>query len=300
MDSSYVEEEDPTYVANETTEVSFDMTEEEISEVGDLMDEIQTSKLIVENEDGVIEREETTVLSKPATGDAHKETLWEFCLRHEIPRKAFHSSIGVLTLYLFTCGYTTVQIVKPLVALFCILFINDFVRLLNPEINKQLIKVFGFVIRKSEENRWNGTLFYVAGIILVFLVAPKDICVMSVLLLSWADTAALTIGRKFGKYTPKIARGKSLAGSMASFLTGVLLCYLFYGYFCSQYAQVNEPGDIFWSEHTSHLGLHTYALLCGLAASVSEAADIGGVDDNFTIPVVSGIFLWTTVWAFHV
>lgn len=294
IDSSYIEEEDPTYIANETTDISFDMTEEEVSEVGDMMDELLDSQLMSEEGEGVAATKKAEASKKP------ENTVWSFLIRHEVPRKAFHSSIGVLTLFLFTCGYTISQIVQPLIALFVILFLNDFIRLNNPEINKQLIKTFGFVIRKSEEHGWNGTLFYLGGIILVFFVAPKDVCVMSVLLLSWADTAALTMGRQFGKYTPQIAPGKSLAGSLASFITGVLLCYLFYGYFCNEYAFVNRPGDIFWSEHTSHLGLHSYALLCGLAASVSEAADLGGIDDNFTIPVVSAIFLWTTVWAFHV
>lgn len=60
-----------------------------------------------------------------------------------------------------------------------------------------------------------------------------DLAVLSIMLLSWADTSASVFGRKFGKYTPKLpsppfATRKSLAGTMGAFFFGGFSAYLFY------------------------------------------------------------------------
>ncbi|RLV93643.1 CTP-dependent diacylglycerol kinase 1 [Spathaspora sp. JA1] len=223
----------------------------------------------------------------------------EFLVKHEIPRKLFHSSIGVITLYLYTIGIDVSQLFLPLSTIFCAVLANDLIRLHNPELNKIICQKMWFIIRESEMEAYNGVLYYLAGVLIVFYFFPKDIGVVSVLLLSWADTAASTFGRQFGKYTPKLGNGKSVAGSLASWITGTLAAYLFYGYFVPQY-NVNGPQDIFWTAETSKLNIHTYAILCGLGASVSEFIDLWGLDDNFTIPVLSGTFLYWLVRYCHV
>lgn len=224
----------------------------------------------------------------------------QFLFKHEIPRKVLHSSIGFVTLYLYTIGVQHQQLIPFFVGLFAILFANDYARMHNPEFNRKVVKFFTLIAREKEANEYNGTLWYVAGLFIVFVLYPKDICVMSCLLLSWADTAASTFGRMYGKYTPKISNGKSLAGCIASFVTGVVSCYVFYGYFVPQYNdKVNGPNDIFWTPESSKLSIHIYALLSGLVASVSEGIDIYKIDDNFTIPVLSGIFLDLVVKLAH-
>lgn len=50
-----------------------------------------------------------------------------------------------------------------------------------------------------------------------------------------------------------------------------------------------------WTPETSILDLHTYALLSGVIASVSEFVDIFNIDDNFIIPVVGGGLLYGLV-----
>jgi diacylglycerol kinase (CTP) len=69
----------------------------------------------------------------------------------------------------------------------------------------------------------------------------RDIAVVSILILSWADTAASTIGRLWGRYTPPLPRRipylglrfaprKSTAGYAAAWITGGLITSAFLGY----------------------------------------------------------------------
>lgn len=135
---------------------------------------------------------------------------------------------------------------------------------------------------------------------------------MSVLLLSWCDTAASTFGRLWGRYTPRLRRGKSLAGSTAAFLVGVATSYIFWGWLAQSVGPM--PGDENFmfkgvlslpnaacealglkkdqATITGSLALGVMSLWSGLAASVSEVVDIFGWDDNLTIPVLSGIGIW--------
>lgn len=291
--SSYIEEEDATYYVSESGSDDEDDDDESTYE-GDaeITKEEILDYVIVQNDNLVAIVDEEPV-------KAQASTFYQFLIRNEIPRKVFHSFHGFVTLYFYCQGFQKEQFVAPLWLLFFLLLFNDVMRFRYPKINKFLVKQFGFVIRESEVDSWNGIVFYLAGLALVFTIAPKDISVISLLLLSWADTAASTFGRQFGKYTPKLAPGKSLAGSLASAFTGLVLCYLFYGYFVPRYAQYNFPGDIYWTAETSHLSIHTYALVCAFSASLSEAIDIAGIDDNFTIPVLSSVLLSGAVWAFH-
>lgn len=328
---SYMEEDDYSYVVGESAdEDSDDDSADELDddEDADLLEEVKeeeengdleengsvhkhqqqsttaAERALFEDEDdsakGSAEPEVQATTATSLDSRAGQSKLRQFLVKHEVLRKSLHLSIGVFTMWLYTLGVHQTQIIAPLVTLFGIIFTNDYIRLRNPELNQRICERWWFLIRESEVNLYNGTLYFLVGLVIVFSLFPKDISLMSVLLLSWADTAALTVGRAYGKYTPKISKGKSVAGSLASFATGVVSCYVLYGYFVPQYQHVNSVGDIMWTPETSKLNLHVYAVLSGLIASVSEFIDLGGLDDNFTIPVLSGGFLFAVVKMFSV
>ncbi|SCV99450.1 LAFE_0A03444g1_1 [Lachancea fermentati] len=227
------------------------------------------------------------------------EWFGEFITKHEVPRKAFHSSIGFITLYLYTTGADYTKVKLPLTCAFVMIFILDLIRLRWPLFNKLYCRVVGALMRKREIHSYNGVLWYLLGLIFAFSFFPKDVALISLFLLSWCDTAASTFGRKYGHLTPKIARNKSLAGSIAAFVVGLCTCLLFYGYFVPHYSFVNHPGEIAWSESTSKLNLIQLSLLGGFVAALSEGIDLFNWDDNFTIPVLSAIFMHTLIRLFH-
>lgn len=137
---------------------------------------------------------------------------------------------------------------------------------------------------------------------------------MAVLLLSWCDTAASTVGRLYGRYTPRIRKGKSLAGSAAACAVGVATAAAFWGWLVPRTgAFPDDAVDAFMftgrlqlprlvakylgltasqPSISGPLALGVVSLWTGIVASVSEVVDLFGWDDNLTIPVLSGFGIW--------
>lgn len=189
---------------------------------------------------------------------------------------------------------------------------TDWLRHRYAPFNRFYVKVLGALMRESEYSGWNGVIWYLLGAWIVLYGFPKDVGIMSVLLLSWCDTAASTFGRLWGRYTPRLRRGKSLAGSTAAFLVGVGTSYFFYNWLVPTFGPYpGDEGFLFTgalslpkaitdavglskeqATITGSLALGVMGLWSGFVASASEVVDIFGWDDNLTIPVLSGIGIW--------
>ena len=244
------------------------------------------------------------------------ERYRSFIHRHEIPRKALHVSIGFLTLYLYKRGVQTIQITPWLLSGLVPIAAIDIVRHRSERVNNLYIRCVGALMRETEVGGYNGVIWYLLGAYIVLRVFPKDVGVMGVLLLSWCDTAASTFGRLWGRYTIRLRRGKSLAGTLAAWFVGVATAAAFWGWFVP-YAGTfpNDPEDAFmfkgrlnlpnavkgllgWTTDaasavvTGRSAVGVMSFVSGIVAAGSEFIDILGWDDNFTIPVLSGIGLW--------
>ena len=232
-----------------------------------------------------------------------------FIHRHEIPRKALHLSIGFFTLHLYTRGTQAATIHPYLLGALIPIASIDYARHTFPSFNRLYIRVLGALMRESEVDGYNGVIWYLLGAWTVLRFYPPDVAVMSILLLSWCDTAASTFGRLYGRYTPRIRKGKSLAGSVAATVVGVMTAAAFWGWAVPKYGfddsflfrgQLSLPGMIreplkLTSEQGTVGGwvaLGIVSLWSGIVASASEVVDIFGWDDNVTIPVLSGLGLW--------
>jgi diacylglycerol kinase (CTP) len=149
-------------------------------------------------------------------------------------------------------------------------------------------------MRESEVRGWNGVVWYLVGTITVLAIFPKDVATLSILLLSWCDTAASTFGRLWGRYTPAIRRGKSLAGSLAAAVVGAVAAGLWWGCIATEGPEVMWRGrlGIAGAEVTGGWALAAMGVLTGVVASASEVLDCCGLDDNVVIPVVSAVGIW--------
>lgn len=245
-----------------------------------------------------------------------------FIHRHEIPRKLLHVSIGFLTLDLYRRGIQPLAITPFLILGLVGIGATDVLRHRSEAVNRLFIRCVGALMRETEVNGFNGVVWYLLGAYIVLRFFPKDVGVVGVLLLSWCDTAASTFGRLYGRYTIRLRRGKSLAGTLAAFLTGVLTASMFWGWFVPRigtfpddpegafvftgclnllpdatrnlisrvspdYAPDASTGII-----TGGLALGVMSFVSGIVAAGSELVDLFGLDDNLTIPVLSGIGLW--------
>lgn len=237
-----------------------------------------------------------------------------FIHRHEVPRKALHVSIGILTIYLYVSEIQKTQITPWLIRALIPIAATDYIRLNYEPFNRIYIRILGIMMRESEHRCFNGVIWYLIGAWFVLAAFPKDIGVMGILLLSWCDTAASTIGRAFGKHTPRIRKGKSLAGSTAAFVVGIATASVFWGWLAPRTGPF--PGDenfpfmfkgvirlpatvrnylgLTETQTTVRggLALSIMSLWTGFIASTSEAANVFGFDDNLTIPALTGIGMW--------
>jgi len=127
-------------------------------------------------------------------------------------------------------------------------------------------------------------------------------CTNTDLSLSWSDTTASTIGRLWGKYTPplpahlplipaiKFAPRKSLAGFLAATITGFFITLTFWHNGSTQWAILDRsPTSAIGSLWP--LGLLFTSGVIGLGGAVVEALDLG-LDDNLTLPILSGMLAW--------
>ncbi|KAF9651016.1 hypothetical protein BDM02DRAFT_3267535 [Thelephora ganbajun] len=237
----------------------------------------------------------------------------------EIPRKILHSSIGFLTLYLYYSNGSPRPVVVSLgTALVAVIAPADAIRLRSPRFERFYERCLGFLMRESEKKSTNGVIWYILGVVFVLVFLPLDIAVVSILILSWADTNASTFGRLWGRKTRTLPRNflglpfaprKSLAGFVAASLTGALTAVAFWGWFAPL---VNRP-EVSWTwidgfsasstagDHLKQgrgslsfggwMGLGIIGIFAGLASGVAEALDLGSIDDNLSLPVISGTCL---------
>lgn len=242
-----------------------------------------------------------------------------FVHKHEIPRKILHVSIGFLTMFLYCTGTQTSQIHNVLLTLLIPIALTDVIRHRYWQVNRFYIRCLGALMRESEVDGYNGVISYLLGAWIVMRFCPKDIAVMSILLLSWCDTAASTFGRLWGHLTPKVRKGKSLAGSIAACVTGMITAAVWWGWVGPLFSEYNQGENAFayqgvlalpvqaremlnssqdQASITGYWALGAMSLAAGVIASVSEALDIFGWDDNLTIPVLCGGGLWAFLKTF--
>jgi diacylglycerol kinase (CTP) len=248
----------------------------------------------------------------------------------EIPRKALHSSIGFVTLYLYASHGSPERVVVVLSSALLIIVPADILRLNYPPFERSYERVFGFLMRESEKKQTNGVIWYILGVVFVLSQYPLDVALMSVLILSWADTAASTFGRLWGRYTPPLpsrvpilglplAPRKSLAGFLAASITGAAIVFSLWSWLLPAVGGPEPAWD--WTRGVSGpgvdhspmgqsvkavlrdagfsglptrgwVGLGVISIVSGLVTGIAEALDLGNLDDNLTLPILSGGCIW--------
>ncbi|KAG1467949.1 hypothetical protein G6F56_004121 [Rhizopus delemar] len=193
----------------------------------------------------------------------------------EIPRKLFHFSIGFLVLYLYMNGLDTNDVYPILVAILSVVGTCEFLRFNFEWLNVIYCQCLGPLMRTTEiKTRINGVVYYLL-----------DLAALSIIYLSWTDPTASICGKLWGKYTLQYG-GKSLAGSLGAIILGSLVTFVYFG------PLTEHP--LSYNPKTSSITLTILSLYGGLVAGFSEAIgnSMFGLDDNLTIPVMSGILLW--------
>lgn len=193
--------------------------------------------------------------------------------KHEIHRKLIHlSSLWIPAAIYFLGDKNAVYFFAALTA--CI-FLTEQVRQKNAKAFLIFDRIFGSALRPDERVRggtMTGAVYMMLGT-LACLLFSKEIAVTATAVLMVADTAAAIVGLKFGK-TPIV--GKSLEGSAAFLLSG--LCVLVV-------LSAIMP-------HGPHY-LPSGAVAVVVATFIELYSKKLRLNDNFSIPVVIGLIMWT-------
>jgi len=187
-------------------------------------------------------------------------------IRSELKRKSIHLSTAVLPLAYFI-GVQKNSILITSFFLFGGFLIVDLLRMYFPLARKYFLRVFSPLLREEEkQNRLTGATYLFAGMSLSFYLFDKESAVAAVLFLCLADPMAAIIGRVYGN---RRFAGKSLQGSSAFLLVALAIVFMIF-----------RPG---WPSS-------------GIAviATVVEFLPVP-VNDNLSIPLISGLLLQTFV-----
>jgi dolichol kinase len=140
--------------------------------------------------------------------------------------------------------------------------------------NNLIMKAFGPIAHPHERYHVNSSTWYATALTILALTDLQTACVCAVVALGFGDPAAALVGRKFGRH--KLVNNRSLEGTVTFAVVSSALLFA-----------------VLTAFHTD-LGM-------GRALGVAVASSVAGalaelfsrrLDDNFTIPLVSGLVAW--------
>ncbi|UCC78570.1 MAG: hypothetical protein JSW64_09830 [Candidatus Zixiibacteriota bacterium] len=140
----------------------------------------------------------------------------------------------------------------------------DLIRFYGGEKSRKFItRYLGIMIRPRETKDFTGATYILASSIIVILIFDKPIAVLSIAFIVVGDTAGAIIGRIWGKVKYV---SKSLEGSIGFFIACTIVALI-------------VPGIPFWVK-----------IAGAFIATVTEAVTVK-IDDNLTVPLISGIVM---------
>jgi diacylglycerol kinase (CTP) len=186
-------------------------------------------------------------------------------------RKIWHMS-GVFIMFL-AYVYFPRNISMTILVIAAVLFVSlDLLRHKYEGLNDLLICAFRPIMRQSEVRRLAGTSFLLIGVLLVTIIFSPPVVALTLLFLAFADPIASYFGILYGK--DKIFGHKSIQGFIAAFFVCALAAFF--------YLRSNE----FLMDR-----LFLVSLFAGLIGAFAEVLPIGKLDDNLTLPLLSGLGL---------
>ena len=192
-------------------------------------------------------------------------------MARELRRKTIHL-LGLVfpILYVFTTRHTAIIAVGVLLS---IALVSELLKACFPAFRRIFMRIFSPMLR-SQERRGGltGATYYLIGSFLCLLLFDKTLAIVCLCFLTLGDLFAALIGKQWGRI--KLFSRKSLEGSLACFVVCTAIALL--------------------------IGLHPVVAVVGaLVATLIELLPTG-VDDNVTIPLISGLAMHLLIsnWQF--
>lgn len=186
-------------------------------------------------------------------------------------RKVFHVlGIGAAG---FVYAIAPVSWIQALVILgiFAVVFVTlDALRFKIPALNKRVKRDFAPFMRDYELDGLSGSSWFFFSVLISIALFPKMAAAIGIIYLAIGDPLASFVGVRWGKI--KLPGGKSLEGSLAL----AVLCSLVGAIVLTFVAKLPVGSAIL------------VAGVSGITAAVAEWLPLKKVDDNFTVPILTG------------
>jgi dolichol kinase len=196
-----------------------------------------------------------------------------------LARKLWHLSMGLLIVTIYSSGVQRWPGVVILSSFLGLSLLLEIARLKNPEINSKIMRFWGPIMRQSEATSLSGVPFYLASSALAVAIFPQPIAVLAILFLAVGDPMASVFGILYGNKSIRFRNGKSLIGTLAGVVSCALISHIYLNHLRSTGADLS----------VNQIWLMTW--IGGLAGGAAEMVPLE-TDDNFAIPVISGMVLW--------
>ncbi|MCX7877815.1 MAG: hypothetical protein N2510_04140 [Ignavibacteria bacterium] len=200
-------------------------------------------------------------------------------LKGELLRKMIHYSSSLIPV-----GYYFLDkniILAVLLSLLVGLIVVEILKYRSEIIYSLYIKYFGSMLRGHEYDRGkfrlNGASWVIISFLFCIILFPKLIAIVSMLILSFADSTSAIAGILFGKR--KYAPNRTYLGTVVFFLTGALVVIFSPKYFYS----FNE---------------YLAGFIALTLTTIADGINLP-VDDNFTIPAIFSFVLYILYLLFY-
>jgi dolichol kinase len=189
----------------------------------------------------------------------------------ELIRKGIHlASLSIPVVYNFVTRETGLAILIPVTLAFVL---TDILRLYHPASGRLYERLFGFLLRKHEQNtqgrKLTGATYVLLSAVMCVWLFPKVVVITAFTILIISDSMAALVGRRYGKHR---FLSKSLEGSAAFLISALVVVAV-------APKIIYAPGE------------YLVGAVAALAATVVEATSIP-IDDNLSIPLLAGVVMW--------
>ena len=140
----------------------------------------------------------------------------------------------------------------------------DLIRFFGHDKSKELIwRYFGVIIRPHEKDNFTGATYILVSSVLSILIFDRAVAVLAIAFIVIGDTAGAIVGRLWGRVW---FRNKTIEGSISFFAACCII-------------SLPVTGIPLWVRFTG-----------AFAATIVEALTVR-IDDNLTVPLISGVLM---------
>lgn len=187
--------------------------------------------------------------------------------RVNLPRKLWHASSGMVMISILIWNYPSKSMALQILSVAAVLLlVIDIVRFSSREGKSFFQTYFGQLAGSKEEDGPNASFFYAVSLLIAVLLFSPRIAMGAIASLAIGDPIAAIVGIMFGR---RRVWGKSFEGAAANaFVSFILINFL-----------VQSP---------------LVAASGAVAGAFVELLPIPKVDDNLSVPIVSGLVMTIT------